>query len=229
MMKLSVSPKRSEMIPGWIYMIFQLTLLPTLLFAGNAQLPKPFSEAELNLVFFCMNFVSIWIIFRRYLIGSAKIALKAPLRCISTAALGFCAYWFSNMVIGIFITTLYPDFLNLNDQSILEMSRGSFFIMAIGTVLLVPVVEEVLYRGLIFHTLYNRNRITAYAVSSAIFSLIHIAGYITLYSPTALLLSFIQYIPAGLCLGWAYARADSVWAPILIHTLVNLIGILSMR
>lgn len=229
MIKLSVSPKRTEMIPGWIYMIFQLSLLPTLLYEGNTLLPNPFSEAELNFAFFCINFICIWIIFRRYLVNSAKIALKAPLHCIIAVVLGFCAYWFSSMVMDVLIAALQPGFLNLNDQFISEMSRGNFAVMAIGTVLLVPVVEEVFYRGLVFHLLYDRNRIAAYAISAAAFSLIHIASYATLYTPTSLLFSFIQYLPAGLWLGWAYVQADSVWAPILIHMLVNLIGILSVR
>ena len=44
-----------------------------------------------------------------------------------------------------------------------------------------------------------------------------------------LLLCFVQYLPAGLCLGWAYARADSIFAPTLMHMIINLIGMLAMR
>ena len=44
-----------------------------------------------------------------------------------------------------------------------------------------------------------------------------------------LFLSFLQYVPAGLCLAWSYEKADSIWAPILIHIAVNQMGNLAMR
>ena len=44
-----------------------------------------------------------------------------------------------------------------------------------------------------------------------------------------LLLCFCQYIPAGICLGWAYAKSGTIWCPVLIHMTVNQIGMLFMR
>ena len=43
-----------------------------------------------------------------------------------------------------------------------------------------------------------------------------------------LLLNFLQYVPAGIALGWAYERADSIWAPITMHLIINAIAMLSL-
>ena len=102
-------------------------------------------------------------------------------------------------------------------------------LMSIGTVLLVPVVEEMLFRGVLFGRLYQKNCFLAYALSTILFSCIHIVGYLGVYAPTDLFLSFLQYVPAGICLAWSYAKSGCIWAPILIHIAVNQVGTLSMR
>ena len=61
---------------------------------------------------------------------------------------------------------VYPDFSNVNDTSIMELTQQNYTLMAIGTVLLVPVVEETLYRGVVFGSLYKRSRVAAYTVST---------------------------------------------------------------
>ena len=109
------------------------------------------------------------------------------------------------------------------------MASGNFPIVVIGTVLLVPMAEETLYRGLIFGFLYTKNRLAAYLVSAAVFSAIHLLGYIGSYSAPHLLLAFIQYLPAGFVLAEAYRFSGSIFAPIVIHGGINAIGLMLLR
>ena len=101
------------------------------------------------------------------------------------------------------------------------MQAENRLLVFIGTVLLVPPVEECLYRGLIFRNLYPSSKWAAYLVSILAFAAIHILGYIGTYSPLELVLAVLQYLPAGLCLAWSYTRADTIFAPILIHAAIN--------
>ena len=101
--------------------------------------------------------------------------------------------------------------------------------MIISTVILVPPVEECLFRGVIFRNLYGKSRLTAYIVSILAFAVIHIIGYIGKYSAIELVMAFLQYLPAGLCLAWAYTKADTIFAPIVIHALVNAVSIGLLR
>ncbi len=220
---------KTETICGWIYLVLQLLILPVILVLVNLLLGNPLSDASLNFVFFALNFICVTVIFRRFLLDSLRQALATPFRCLRSAFFGFILYYILSFLISFVILYIAPDFSNVNDESIADMTQDNFALMSIGTVLLVPPVEEVFYRGLIFRGLYNRSRVAAYIVSTLVFCAIHVTGYIGLYDPLTLLLCFLQYIPAGLCLGWAYARADSIWAPILMHITINQIAMSAMR
>ena len=220
---------RTELIAGFSYMAFQLVLLPYLLVRLNLILGFPLTDAQLNFVFFALDFICITVIFHRFLILSGKNALRRPFLCLRAAFLGLLLYWILSFGVNMLIVIISPDFFNVNDTSIMELTAQNYTLMAIGTVLLVPVVEETLYRGIIFRGLYNSNPASAYIVSALLFSALHVFSYIGMYPPVQLLLCALQYIPAGLCLGWAYVKADSIWAPILMHITINQIGILSMR
>ena len=92
-------------------------------------------------------------------------------------------------------------------------------------VILVPLVEEVLYRGLIFRNLYRSSQVAAYLVSMAAFAAIHVLAYIGSESVTTLVLCFLQYLPAGLCLAYAYRKSDTILAPILMHIAINQVAL----
>ena len=227
--KLSVSMTRYEQLAGWIYLVLQLSVLSLVLRAVNLLLGQSFSLSELNFIFFCVNFLCVTVIFRRFLIRSVRVTLSSPGRWASAVAWGLGLYWAMQFMVSLIITRLYPEFFNVNDTSVATMVLERPVLITLGTVLLVPVAEEVLYRGLIFRSLYNRHPILGYAVSTLAFAALHVVGYLFNYTPLHLALCFLQYIPAGLCLGWAYARADSILAPIAIHMVINLIGILAVR
>ena len=106
------------------------------------------------------------------------------------------------------------------------MAQYYYFPLLICTVLLVPVTEEVIYRGVLFQIVYHKNRILAYVLTTVIFAAIHIVGYIGYEDPFNLFIAFHQYLPAGIALAFAYEMSDSIWAPIIIHSTINLIAML---
>ena len=92
-----------------------------------------------------------------------------------------------------------------------------------------PLAEEMLYRGLIFRNLWQDSKVAAYLLSMAAFAAIHVLGYIGSEDIATLLVCFLQYLPAGLCLAWTYTKADNIFAPIVVHALVNAIAIGALR
>ena len=229
MKKLSVPMRKSERIGGWIYYVLQLLAIPLILMLINELLGAPLGDAEINFVYFAVNFACAMFIFWRFIIANSKIALKNVGELLKGVVIGFVVYWLSSIVMGMVILYLYPDFSNVNDASIESLVNENAGLIALATVWLVPITEELFYRGLIFRGLYNHSRILAYIVSTLVFSLVHVVGYIGLYEPMLLLMCFLQYLPAGICLGLAYSLSDSIWAPVLIHIAINQIGMLAMR
>jgi membrane protease YdiL (CAAX protease family) len=109
------------------------------------------------------------------------------------------------------------------------MLQEEFSLVAFGIVVLVPVVEETLFRGMIFRNLYDRSPAGAYLISMFAFAAIHVTGYIGSVEPVYILLSFLQYLPAGYCLCFAYRRSGTIISPILMHMIVNAVAAFSMR
>lgn len=218
-----------ETVGGACYLVFQLFILPELLQWSNSLIEHPLNSAELNFVFYLVNFIAILLIFHRFLGQGLRQATQHPALLCQAVILGLAAYYACNRVTAQIIGLLVPNFSNYNDASITTMLKSNYFLMAVGTVVLVPTVEECLYRGLIFRNLHSSSPRAAYIVSILAFSVIHIIGYIGQYGPLQLLMAFLQYLPAGLCLAWAYTKADTIFAPILIHMTINAVSIGIMR
>ena len=214
-----------ETIGGFSYMIFEFLFLSQILSWVNGQISHPLNASELNFVFYLVNFIAILLIFHDFLGRGLKQATQHPAILCQAVILGLAAYYACFWATDRLVSLLVPGFTNYNDRAITDMAGNSYFLMAIGTVVLVPPVEECLFRGLIFRNLYGKSRWAAYTVSIAAFAVIHIIGYIGRYAPLELLMAFLQYLPAGLCLAWAYTKADTIFAPIIIHALINAVSI----
>ena len=223
------SLSNQETISGFVYLAFQLIFLPSLLTAVNGMLEHPLNSAELNFVFYLINFMAMLLIFHDFLGRSLHQAGQHPAYFCQAVILGLVAYYACFHFTDWLVSLLGPSFSNYNDEAIAAMSKGNYFLMVIGTVILVPPVEECFYRGLIFRNLYGKSRWAAYIVSILAFAIIHIVGYIGKYSALELLMAVLQYLPAGLCLAWSYTKADTIFAPILIHGAVNFITIHGLR
>ena len=226
---LYISMSRGEKIRGWLYMAFSLLALPALLQFLNTKLAAPMNEGTLNFAFYCVNFFAICCIFRRFLRDSLVAMWRDLWNFVQAVVLGYVAYWACSRAMDTVMSYLLPGFQNINDSAITEMAHANYTLMAIGVVLLVPLAEEVLYRGLIFRNLYRSSQLAAYLVSMAAFAAIHVLGYIGSESVTTLAVCFLQYLPAGLCLAWTYTKADNIFAPVIVHALVNAIAIGAVR
>ena len=226
---LSVCPNHQETIGGACYLVFQLMLLPSILMSVNAHLSQPLNDAQLNFVFYLINFLAVLVIFHDFLGSSLAQVWRHPAYFCQAVILGFVAYCACFAATEWLIGKLMPSYSNYNDEAIFAMRGTNRFLMVIGTVILVPPAEECIFRGLIFRKLYGKNRWAAYILSILAFACIHILGYIGKYSPLELTMAVLQYLPAGLCLAWSYAKSDTIFAPILIHAAVNYITINGLR
>ena len=222
-------PSSQETVGGFCYFAFQLLLLPELLKLVNAQLPVPLREAELNFVFYMINFLAVLLIFHEFFGSAARQAVRHPAYLCQAVILGLAAYYACLFTVNWVIGVLVPGFSNYNDSAISAMRQESRLLVVIGTVILVPTAEECFFRGLIFRNLYGKSHWAAYLVSMLAFAFVHILGYAGQYTPLEMLMALLQYLPAGLCLAWSYTKADTIFAPIAIHAAVNFITLTSWR
>ena len=225
--RVSVHLTDKEQIWAIMYLLFSLFALPELLKWMNGYLPTPLNGMWINFLFFTVNFLFVFWIFAGFFKRSLIYAGQNMLDFLVAVLLGSAVYWLSSWGITQAITRFFPDYANLNDGSISTLVQDNFALMFLGTVIFVPVAEEALHRGLIFGCLYPKSHGAAYAISVVVFAAVHIVGYVGVYSKLHLALAFLQYLPAGLTLAWAYRRSGSIFAPMLMHAVINAVGMLA--
>ena len=227
MNSLPVLLTKKQRNSGWLWWAFQLLLLPLLLNEGNRFLAAPLSEAKLNFVFFCLNFAGITLILWSFLRISCGQGLRHIFRTLQSGFFGLVLYFLASAVLNFVIGRFFPDYVNLNDGSLSVLIQQEPVLLRVAIVFLVPVAEELLYRGVIFGSIHSKSRFLAYALSAGLFSLVHFVGFFP--DPLTFVISFVLYLPAGLCLAWAYQRSGSILAPILMHIAINQMGLQLLR
>ena len=228
-MKLSVSTTRKENLLGFGYWLISLFVLPTALFLAVDWLGFSLSATLLNILFFVINFACVVGIFHKFLWASAKVAWANPLRCLWCVLKGLLLYYALTFLMS-FLTAPWigPDFSNLNNDAILELTKEHTGVFVFCTITLVPIAEEVLYRGLLFQGYCRKKPKLAFLISVCFFAAIHVLDFIGRADWKTLLLCFIQYLPAGIALANAYIASDTIVTPILMHITINLISVIAL-
>ena len=226
-MKNAASLTRQEIAFGIGYLFFDFLLLPRFLTILNILLRL--NSVQTNFAYFLLNFAGTVLIFHRFLFRNLKIAAGSFKRTLLCPLIGLPVYFLISYGLSWLIYFIAPDYSNLNDGTIQKLSQANFALMAVGTVVLVPPAEELLFRGLIFRGLYGKSPVLAYITSILGFSFVHVLSYLSAYEPLMLLMAMLQYVPAGICLALTYHISGNILSPILLHMLINLIGIQAMR
>jgi hypothetical protein len=217
-----------EKIGGWIVLPLFFFILPVL--ASIAALALGFDvlsgavQLYLSMGLELVAFVALAVIFHRYLGKSFRQARNFPGRFFIAVAAGVAIYYIGTAIMGFLTQLIEPGLENINNNTIGALADVNTPLMLVYTILLAPLVEELLFRGLIFTSLRPHSRFWAYAVSMIAFSLIHVMGYVGQYPLHILALCFVQYLPASFALAWAMEYSGSIWASICVHMIANTIA-----
>lgn len=87
--------------------------------------------------------------------------------------------------------------------------------------LLIPLVEETVYRGLIYGNLRGYSRPLAFGVCVFFYALAQVWRYALDFSDPRYLLLGVLYLPMSAALTWTYDRGGSVWACTVLHSGLN--------
>lgn len=226
--RLSLWMTRRELLWGFGYFLFYLMVLPSMLELLFSLLSWDYNSTQghlrLSLLYHGINFLAMLLIFHRFLGKSLAAVKKRFWGFVQAVILGWVLYQAATSSIMLLCRLVKPDLQNLNNAFFADQARTNFTLTAIATVFLAPPVEECLFRGLLFSTIHQKSRFLAFAVSALAFALVHVSGYLSYYGALGSLLLLLQYLPAGLALGWAYEKADTILAPMVIHMVINAIS-----
>ncbi|QVK20197.1 CPBP family intramembrane metalloprotease [Mycoplasmatota bacterium] len=122
----------------------------------------------------------------------------------------------------IYIMNLFFDIdTSINQKGLIELYKEGPIIFTITTIILVPFIEEVVFRGVMYNLFYqNFNKLIGIVLSSLIFGLLHVVRGDFIYLPI--------YSILGAVLLLSYIKSNNLLVPILVHSLYNLFSILIM-
>ena len=211
-----------ERIAALIYLPIHIVVLPLVL-PYLPYVTPGLSSLGINLVYYITGFAYTLIMFRRFLKAGFNAALDAPGRFFLSIVLAYAVEVMLSMLLSLLLTALGGQSLySPNNDAIISLAPDGYNQLLAMTVFMAPIVEEVLFRGLVFGSLRRHSRAAAWIVSALLFSLYHVWQYA--FSDPVYLISAVLYLPASLAFNWCYERSGSIWAPILYHMLSNAIG-----
>ena len=216
-----------EQILGWIWFAIQMFILSSALLVVLYLIGWVPSVATMNFILFLINFLAIILIFHNYFRTQLQAVQASSL--LLWVPLGLALYFILSYAATIVVMILQPAHINANNEVVSQIYTQQPILIYITTVILAPVVEETLYRGLLFGSLYRIRPLYGYLATTVVFSAIHVISYIGQQDLFSLFISFLQYIPAGIALSVAYIRGGTLLTPIFMHMIINAYAISAMR
>ncbi len=175
------------------------------------------SEAMSSVVYYLILGVLTFLVFGSFLKNSLDILLDFPLENLLAFASGL-----AGAGILCVLTALLPWPVENPDQiSWAEQYAYSPAATVFIVVLLMPLIDEVLFRGLVFGSLRRYSRPLAWAASVLLFMLYSVWTFAVAYGSARYLVLAFQYLPMALALTWCYDRGGSIWSTVLLHAVLD--------
>lgn len=214
-----------EQIGGTVLLALYLLVLPAVrdpLFDLVERLTGANLSASLrSIVYYYALFAAVVVIFRRFLCRTSRNFTDNLGVACEAALTGLVALYGLNELVFRLGRVLVGGLTNLNDGLIAapvpDAPRTTFLI----AVVIFPIVEETLFRGLVFGGLKGKSRWIAYAASCCLFALSHVWQLASSgLSPLALART-LQYLVPGAVLCRTYERSGSLWSAVAVHAAAN--------
>ncbi len=125
--------------------------------------------------------------------------------------------WFFINYINILISSFFDKQVGTFLLDIPDMSIQQSLFYVIGTVVLAPICEEILFRGFIQRAYEGRFKKYGFVITGVIFGYLHILNGISDVIPVSIL---------GIFLGYLVYKTDSISTSMIFHAMTNLSSVL---
>ncbi len=217
-----IAPNKKDLLGGMLCWFAFLFLPFFLIFIPFFQDDSLRTQFLFELTVSVLTFLLALTVFRTFLYRSR---LPFPLLLL-TCFFGFIGTQALDSLWGLLLFSLqglFPEApTNMNQEAVNAFLESYRVPMILNVVIFAPFIEEFLFRGMIFAPLCRKSPFLGYAVSMFVFAAFHVIGFVGVQHWSVLLYSLLQYLPAAFVLCWSYQRSCSIWAPIVLHGLLNL-------
>ncbi|MDR5659405.1 type II CAAX endopeptidase family protein [Serpentinicella sp. ANB-PHB4] len=114
---------------------------------------------------------------------------------------------------------LFADSFAQHEESMGFILGDNLFLTILAVGIVVPIIEEIIFRGLVFSELKKHLSLkVTIVIQAALFGLYHMQ-----------LIQGVYTFLFGILLGLVYVWLKSIWAPIILHALLNLSSIIMVE
>lgn len=209
----------SESRRGMVFFLLYFFLFPYLnsfaqrLIFGDAETPI----AEANVIYYGVIFALCLLLFWNFLKTDFQNLLDWVPENTAGILLGLVGAGVMNVLLRLLP---FPVADPIPQQYAAEFGAAPIPTLVL-LLLLIPVVEETLFRGLLFGQFRGYSRPLAYVLTSAFYALAAVWRYALERGDARYLLLSVVYLPLSIACTWCYDNGGSVWATAFLHAGVN--------
>lgn len=210
---------------GMIALLFILIQLPPEAMVILKHQPRLNGTAIVTIGCFILIFVGI-ILWAKKIWQQNNRTVKQSLstgKSIGYVIWGYVAIYAGQIVLGTLNIMLYHQTQTANNNEVSKIMANNMMVMVVfglSTVLLTPIAEELIFRGVLTNLFFKPNQFWPKLVLSGfVFSIGHMSTTV---------ISFLIYFYMGMVLAFLYQKTGQLKLSIALHGLNNLIAISQM-
>lgn len=145
----------------------------------------------------------------------------------SGAIIGYIFCIVGNVVGNIILRFFTSTTTSVNQSAVTTLTNQYPAIMIVMTVLVGPLTEELLFRGLVFTSIRKHSRLLAYLVSAFLFGFIHVMDSV-LGGNFSEMIQMIPYAVMGLVFCYMYESTNNIFGSVFAHMAQNSVAMISL-
>ncbi len=229
-------PDKQIYISALIYSVVTFFTFPFFLLLYSINLQDVSVLVWYELIYHAINFCVVLKLFREYLrdafdlFGARKKEVFAAVKPAVIAMLAVIGLWYllARLTgLELFSIALFGS-LPLSEMDIFLLSADIPYLNPIpGTVamvLLAPLICSCLYYSVAFVPAYNVRPWLGYLLVTLFLAFPRLCNAFTHWDPATEMCLYFAQLPIHLIACWSYKKADSIFAPILVLTIANLLA-----
>jgi hypothetical protein len=205
------------LLGGYISLVLAFALFSAALDIDVLQDEFTYGTAALLITSEAWIGLTVLLVARRRRMSLAHLGLRPPRHAWVMPVAVVAAY--ASLILYAIAVTILDELTGSDLSGLMEgnaLPTGDYdvllwVLLGIGVVVIAPLAEELFFRGLVFRALDSMwPTALAMVVSGVAFALLHLNVSV-----------LIPFILIGIVFAWAFRQADSLWAPIGAHAIVN--------
>lgn len=215
---------KTELLPGAIYIPVHIIVLDFLIPMIMKSVAPNAAGYWSSIIYFGVSCLFILVAMHSFMGKSFSDLISCRMDALTGIVTGYFGYYVLRWLLALIFWLVgrggFPAPAGILSQA--PINPGTVTVVAI---VLAPIAEEFLFRGVVFGGLRHKSRLLAYTVSFLVFAFYCIWSRFFSGFGWDILIDFLYYLPASLALCWCYEKGGSVWAPVLLHILINILSV----